>query len=461
MKRIILFLIFLAVVTSGCTSPEQTCLYGCFGDERRTSYANVSGLTKGEIEAVWKYHRLDLVDETMTVMYNTPVVDGGVLYLGGRGVYAISLKNGEEIWHKRFDQYLDPQADEVLHDCRYAPVVCGEKLFVVVNYYPDSWKRQRLFALDKRTGELLWQSREIGNDKDRPFRGSISGFPVVIEDKLYLPALNTDKTSPFHEAGVWVFDVNTGNVLDKIFLDEDEYHYYFQPVATMLAAEEANLYGVVDIRNTSYLFLYDTKKKEIKFKMPIFDFPGSCSRIAIGNDVIAVSIIKEEYPEPPELCIKVYDKLTQKLLWEKTYRKPEDLRIPPFSYLALDGEKLYTASFDGRFLCLQARSGEELWSYSPPLREIEIPTDYGTVERSKSFAASDIFATKNVVYFNGCNAIYALDPDSGQLLWKKDIEEGKRFINLRPIEKGLIVHYTTQICAGPPEPPYYELWREK
>lgn len=453
-RKLLLSFILLAVLFSGCQKAYPTPVYGAFGNERRTSYVDVAGLTEGDFQVAWKYEMVDSAEDPITKVYNSPVVDGRVMYLGGQGVYAVSLDTGQEIWRKEFNSILDPNAKYL---SVYPPLVYRDSIFIVVSYYPDKWERERLVSLDKRTGDLLWQSDEFGKDPNRvgPF-----GFPIIVGDRIYLPANNTVETDPFHESGIWVFDTGTGKVLDKIFLESHPYHYALRANDTMLAAEGTTLYGIADILGKSYLFSYDTMEKQLKFNQLAFDFSGSWNRIAIGKDSIAVCLAKDSIP--PAFSIKVFEKSTLRVLWEKESSQPEGIGIPIMSYIALHQDRLYTVLFEGRFVCFDLRTGKELWSYSPPFKEVKVPMEgaEGIKEKTyKWFGVDDILIARDVVYFNGRDTVYAFHPETGQLLWQKDIYQDARVRNIMPVEKGLIVHYTYD--KNFPSPPVFELWREK
>jgi outer membrane protein assembly factor BamB len=98
----------------------------------------------------------------------TPTVDGELLYaLGGRGdLVCVEVATGKERWRKNLPRDLGGEVNPIgggLEDptplgwgYAGAPLVDGEQLVCV-----PGGKKGLLAALDKKTGRLLWQSREV------------------------------------------------------------------------------------------------------------------------------------------------------------------------------------------------------------------------------------------------------------------------------------------------------------
>lgn len=81
----------------------------------------------------------------------------------------------------------------------------------------------------------------------------------------------------------------------------------------------------------------------------------------------------------------------------------------PASTPTVDGRHVYTLSREGHFLCLDASSGDVIWSK-------HIVDDYGAVTPQWAFASSPMILD-NMVIVDGGMAI-ALDKSTGDLIWK-------------------------------------------
>src|SRR5205085_1810945 len=78
----------------------------------------------------------------------TPATDGERVYacFGSAGVYAYDFA-GKEVWHRDLGKLNHMFGNAV------SPVLCGE--LCVLNFGPD--EKARLIALNKKTGETIWE----------------------------------------------------------------------------------------------------------------------------------------------------------------------------------------------------------------------------------------------------------------------------------------------------------------
>ena len=101
----------------------------------------------------------------------TPTVDGDLLYaLGGQGILiCVKTADGKEVWRKDLPKELAAEVDPVGGGpgtkpgepvvgwgFAWAPLVDGEKLICV-----PGGKQGTVAALDKKTGNVLWRSKEL------------------------------------------------------------------------------------------------------------------------------------------------------------------------------------------------------------------------------------------------------------------------------------------------------------
>jgi outer membrane protein assembly factor BamB len=96
---------------------------------------------------------------------STPTVDGDRVYaLSGRGdLVCVEVSSGKELWRKYLPKDLEAQVNPIGGGPKnlgwgftWSPLVDGDKLICV-----PGGPRGTVAALDKKTGELLWQSKEV------------------------------------------------------------------------------------------------------------------------------------------------------------------------------------------------------------------------------------------------------------------------------------------------------------
>ena len=119
-----------------------------------------------------------------------PVTDGRRLYVGARdGVYALSLKNGEQQWVFRTGSYVSAP-----------PVLSGDVLCIAGN-------DRHLYGIDPRNGQLLWQTTMPQETKMSPAlaEGDAEGpYAVVVDCTGGVVGLSYPVAAANHEvAGRW------------------------------------------------------------------------------------------------------------------------------------------------------------------------------------------------------------------------------------------------------------------
>jgi len=437
----------LFILLSGCNGikPANTpAFYGEFCNAQRTSYKDVNGL-KETPKAAWKYKfPYGTGNDAVFFTTNAPTIEGNIAYFAsGNVILAINIKTGKEIWKR--DYSILPGFNSIFFD---SPVIYKDKIVIVGGWTAE----QFLIVADKNTGKPIWKSEVIGGDYTP---GSQLGRdPLVVNGRIYFPA--TSKKSYEEngdlEAGIWVWDINSGKVLDKISIHKIAEpiigkQSFMEPGSTLLAVYGSNIYGATQFENDStnrtYVFCYDTSKKKFTWFTPIErrkgDEPGDEIRIAVNKNFVTVWILGNPmYREPPHFYIYVFDKASHKLLWQNITRLTNG-SVLPVGMCAIRNDKLYAMTFDKRFVCFDMKTGSEVWSFKD--KDWKSKWWNGWNEYGNCFLERDVVATKDVVYFNAGNAIYAFDPDSGKLLWRKIVKKNNLFIDIMPVDNGLIVRY--------------------
>jgi len=476
MKKLIsILLVVLFILLSGCNRTANIpAFYGEFCDAQRTSYRDVNGLKETPSKVAWKHDDLSEAYEALLLTTNAPTIEGNRAYLVSGGVITVvDLETGKEIWRK--DYYTGPSPLGVPPDYKSdfssaffnSPVIYGDKIVIL-----GGFSREFLLVIDKNTGEPIWKSEVIGGDSTGPS----SQHLLIISGRIYLAATNVEgyKKNGEAEAGIWVWDVNTGKVLNKIFLEPiaepivGKYRSMW-PAYASLAADGPNIYGATRFTNDStyrtYIFCYDTSRKKFTWFAPIeegdVDYPGQIIRIAVNENFVAVCMVGDQWMgKEPQFLIKVFDKTSHRPLWQNISKTVKKLNaVLSIGMFAVHDDKLYTILFDKRFVCFDMKTGKEVWSFKDKDWQSEWWNKWNGYE--DCFLEHDVVVTKDVVYFNVGNAIYAIDPVSGKLLWRKVVEKSNLFINIMPIENGLIVRYQDiQIGYDTPQNPITcECWK--
>ena len=120
----------------------------------------------------------------------TPTVDGELIFaLGGRGDLAcVEAATGKEVWRKNLPRELGGEVNPIGGGSEdptplgwgyaWAPLVDGHRLICV-----PGGKQGLLAALDKKTGKLLWQSKEITDQASysSPLAVDVGGIRMYIQ----------------------------------------------------------------------------------------------------------------------------------------------------------------------------------------------------------------------------------------------------------------------------------------
>jgi quinohemoprotein ethanol dehydrogenase len=153
--------------------PENWLTHGrTYAEDRFSPLTQINDRNVGELRLAW------FVDFGSRIgLESTPLVVDGVIYTTGvwNVVHAIDARTGRELWR------YDPKPQK--HWMRY--MCCGP-----ANRGPAVWNGKvfsatidgRVFALDMRTGKLVWEVQTT--DPTKPY--SITGAPRVVRGKVII-----------------------------------------------------------------------------------------------------------------------------------------------------------------------------------------------------------------------------------------------------------------------------------
>ena len=115
------------------------------------------------------------------------VADGKAYAMGNVGketdvVYCFDAETGKELWTHRYDQDLDPKYYE--GGTLASPTVDGDKVYTIS-------KDGKLFCLDTKDGDVIWNKDLIKELKIERTTWGYSGSPLVLDDLLILNAGRT------------------------------------------------------------------------------------------------------------------------------------------------------------------------------------------------------------------------------------------------------------------------------
>src|SRR5262245_5657706 len=109
----------------------------------------------------------------------TPTVDGELMFLiRGRGdLHCLNPTDGKEVWHKSFTKDF---GGKIMSGWGYSesPLVDGDKLICT-----PGGKSGAVVALNKKTGEVIWQSKDLQDDAaySSPIVAEVQGVRQYIQ----------------------------------------------------------------------------------------------------------------------------------------------------------------------------------------------------------------------------------------------------------------------------------------
>ena len=128
----------------------------------KDDFATVYAISAKDGFLIWKKH-LKANDATATAGGLT--VDGNKIYVGtNERLFVLNASDGESAWES---EYCDPS----LLSAPVSPVLLGDKIL-----WGKHWRG--LFCFDKKSGETLWQNKDIAD---------FLAEPIVVDDVIYAP----------------------------------------------------------------------------------------------------------------------------------------------------------------------------------------------------------------------------------------------------------------------------------
>ncbi|NIA10310.1 MAG: PQQ-binding-like beta-propeller repeat protein, partial [Nitrospiraceae bacterium] len=242
---------------------------------------NVSG-TYNKPSPLWTYHEKDTFSMWYYTIGNLNVCKD-VIYAGGDRLTAINLKTGKELWET---QLKNSSPRENANTFILYPTIYGDKIvaigarLVVEKGFDYYFERRNVLVFERKTGKLLWKSTDIGAKLEY----FDFGYPVILNNKIYIPALNgeyraseygygSDLACKDEERGIWVWDLNTGKILRKIILpipngDLDIYGTSIRSYGTNIYITAGTSTGPL------YLIAFDTLRNKVLWQTQVTDEMG-------------------------------------------------------------------------------------------------------------------------------------------------------------------------------------------
>jgi outer membrane protein assembly factor BamB len=338
----------------------STCLAATWPVQRASVTADLSAAKDGVARVAWQ-----VVFPKGGFVVSPPLVDGDRVYVaaahkqGGAdtfGVaYCLNLVTGKEVW--KFDN--DGEMLQVFS----APTIADGRLFIGEGFHEN--KGCRLYCLNAATGKKIW---------DFPTESHTESSPCVAGDKVYIGA---------GDDGVYCVDVRTGK---KVW---------------QYPSENSDTIPTIFPRGANSR----QSKKPLKLHV-------DASPLVMDGRVYAGSGVDRDGPgcEPAIFCL---DAVTGKRIWLMPLLSDD---LPVWGSPVGDAGKVYFGigngdiisdanSPTGALLCVNARTGQELWRFRIDNSVLRKPA---LDERS--------------VYFGSRNGVcYCLDKKTGGLRWKQEI----------------------------------------
>lgn len=467
LRRVFIFFLLLILLSSGCSVKvsKTESVYTYTGNQAGSMSWDVQGAADRP-SPVWTYHGKDIFSE---LYWGDFVTAGDVVYIGGDRLTAVDLKTGKELWETQLKNSAPNEGEicYVLHPIVYNDriVAIGARL-VMEKGLEYNEERRNVIAFDRVTGKLLWKI-DIGCKLDYFFMGS----PVILGNKIYVPALNTEYhasipgygssvTYKEEERGIWVLDINTGRVLKKIFFSLQRGDLDLN--STSIRAYGTDIFVSAGVKASAekpdrksgacYLVAFDTLHGKVLWQTEVTDEMSSAvgmyNTLGVNSKVVAVF----QGTAPTELhgCehkLKVFDKNTGKLLWSK--------EIYSFDF-SITEDKLFVQISKNTFACLDPLTGKEIWTYKfnksikPELYDLPFTP----------------FLTKDILYIVNNDVIIALNPANGNEIWNlipypEMFGDGTTIGSWRfiPVNNGFVTSYVDFFGDGPMiSPPIAQLW---
>ena len=162
---------------------------GDWGNTRYSTLAQINPSNVKTLKGAWMA-RLNSGFGPGFSQQGTPVVKDGVMYIttGEQDIFALDAKTGNLIW-----EYRTPSRSQDADNKAKRGVALGEGMvFGVRGRHPQARTAQgrpepvtRLFALDQKTGKTLWK-HELGEDVPKNLRQYVAAPPLYYKGLVYM-----------------------------------------------------------------------------------------------------------------------------------------------------------------------------------------------------------------------------------------------------------------------------------
>src|SRR5580693_6189490 len=328
----------------------------------------------------------------------------GNLYAIGAGGFLVALsKDGKRLWDRSIGEEFGAFTT---HGGRMtSPMIDGS--LVIVSLAVSTWgkeanRAQRLIAMDKRTGDIVWVSNPGGRPYDTAYAGlstaTINGQRLLItglgDGGVYAMKQQTGEKvwgMVIAKRGINTVLVVNGNTLIVSHGDEN------------LDSTEEGMIGAID----------GSQKGDIKsFKWSVKGFLGGFSSPILDGDRV--------YQIENGSKMIAFDVVTGKQLWKQQLGTVQ--KAPP---VLADG-KLYVGTESGKFFIIRphADRAEVLSEVEMPISKYSCCSSEGTPEQ----LLGGVAISHGRIFFASSDAVYAVGPKKAVALKGYAIDE--------PAEKG-------------------------
>lgn len=318
---------------------------------------------------------------------SSPSVYDGMVYFGSRDkkIYALNAFSGERVWEFMTDGWVDS-----------SPLIWEGVVYV-------SSRDGFLYALNAKDGTLLWKHRTQGADVSSATMGggfilSSSGYP---KKDIFGFEIGNDNNS---EPKSWVYGTKQ-HVYSSVAIDDNSN-------SAFCASNDGKVYGIsikdgINLweKATQGGFYISTPSYQNNL---VYCVPGDYDRNAYALNSITGEVVREySVPGSGRVCI---------------------------SSGSLSGDKLFFVSGGTPLVlyCFELLTGRVIWS---------VP-----IGNSSGFGLSSSPAISNeVVYVGGGDGyLYAINSETGNVIEKQKIGEGKPIVSSPAIANGWVYVASTE-----------------
>ncbi len=332
----------------------------------------------------------------------TPTVSGRVAYFGDwtGTVWAVHAKDGTEVWHTKIGGFIVG-----------APAIVGDAVYVSSG--------ATLYRLDKASGAIAWQV--VTNE--HPF-SQINASPVVVDGLVFQGVASFEVTIPKSEytfrGSIGAYDAETGTEAWRLYTTPND--------ATAGAGVGVWSTPAVDVQRGML-------------------YVGSGNTYAPPTAPLADSILAIEYA-------------TGRLVWSTQFTTPDvfsaghpidkdaDVGASPNLWRSKRRALVGAGDKAGVYHALDRETGAIVWE--TPLTPGSI---FGGEIGSAALVDGKLIVVSNVGnpstnFPTNVAKVFALDPDSGAVLWEAEDFEGKIFAPIGAVHGVAFVGTDTGLLAA-------------